>query len=156
MSVLLFLCVSNVKEEEWPGGRTAIGSNEEGREMKPSYQEVPHHDTDAGHGSSLLQVGLSIQAGGLYVTHTVGVGRVQEQQVRRDDLIADHPHKVSHSHVLPAFLHKLFGNPDVRHVRCRAVITEFLRKTQVCVALLLIFFFASIKYNIGTVLSIFM
>ena len=77
----------------------------------------PHRDAEAGHRPPLLQVGLSIQVGRLYVTHTVGVRRVQEQEVCGDNLIAKHLDKISHSHILPTPLHKLLLFPEIRRVR---------------------------------------
>ena len=66
--------------------------------------QVPHH-------LPLLEVGLSVQIGRLDVTHSVGVGGVQQHHVRRDDLITEQPHQVPHTHISPALVHILMLLP---------------------------------------------
>lgn len=70
--------------------------------------DVPYGGAEAGHRPPLLQVGFSVQVGRLNVANTVGVWCVQEEEVCRDDAIAGHLHKISHSHVLPPPFHKAF------------------------------------------------
>jgi hypothetical protein len=60
---------------------------------------------------SSLQVGLSVQVGGLNVAQPIGVTGGQEQNVRRDDLIAAKTHKVSHVDFFPESVHVLLFFP---------------------------------------------
>lgn len=100
--------------------------NGSGPPVPPPPSAPLYRDTEASQGSSLLQVGLSIQTGGLHVAHTPGVGGVEEQEVRRDNLVAGHLDKISHSHVLPVLPHKLLGPPDIRHTGHDRIYSCFL------------------------------
>lgn len=81
------------------------------RKQKPGGRFNSHRVADSRHSCPLLQVGLSIQVGCLYVTHTVGVWCVKQEEVCRNDLIANNLHKISHSHIFPVSLHKLLLFP---------------------------------------------
>ena len=50
---------------------------------------------------SLLQVGLSVQRGGLDVTQAVGVAGAEQEHVRGQDLVAAQPDEVSDPDLLP-------------------------------------------------------
>lgn len=58
-----------------------------------------------------LQVGLSVQVGGLDVAQPVGVTGGEQQNVRREDFVAAKTHKVSHVDFFPESVHVLFFFP---------------------------------------------
>lgn len=53
----------------------------------------------------LLEVGLSIQCGGLNVAQAVRVTGAQQQNISREDLVTSQLDEVSHPHLLPVLLH---------------------------------------------------
>lgn len=114
-----------------------------------------YHHTEASQGSPLLQVGLSIQTGRLHVAHTLGVGGVEEQEVRRDNPVAGHLDKISHSHVLPAPPHKQLGPPDIRHTRRYGIYLCFVRVRTAGGGFCGFLSPRFVKCNIGSVLSVF-
>lgn len=69
-------------------------------EEHPSHQVV-----EAADHLPLLEVGLSVQRGGLDVAQAVGVAGAQQQHVSGEDLVTSQPDEVSHPHLLPVFLH---------------------------------------------------
>ncbi len=60
----------------------------------------------AWHHLPLFEVALSVQIGCFHVTHSIRVGRVQEQDVSWDDLVREHSHKIPHVDILPSPLHE--------------------------------------------------
>lgn len=96
---------------------TEVSKENNSGKGNPDVTEIPHRHAEARQRPPLLQVGLSIQVGRLYVTPTVWVWRVHEQEVCGNDFIANHLHKISHSHILPTPLQKLSLFPKIRHVR---------------------------------------
>lgn len=75
-------------------------TQQRGSEEHPSHQVV-----EAADHLPLLQVGLSIQRGGLDVAQAVGVAGAQQQHVGGEELVASQPDEVSHPHLLPVLLH---------------------------------------------------
>lgn len=75
------------------------------RKQKPGGRFNSHRVADSRHSCPLLQVGLSIQGGGLDVAQAVGVAGAQQQHVSGEDLVASQPDEVSHPHLLPVLLH---------------------------------------------------
>lgn len=70
-----------------------------------SKQRSSHQVEEAADDLPLLEVGLSVQCGGLDVTQAVGVTGAQQQHVSREDLVTSQPDEVSHPHLLPVLLH---------------------------------------------------
>lgn len=60
-----------------------------------------HQVEEAADHLSLLQVGLSVQRGGLDVTQAVGVARAEQEHVGGQDLVAAQPDEVSNPDLLP-------------------------------------------------------
>lgn len=74
-------------------------------EKKKSKERPSHQIKEAADDLPLLEVGLSVQRGGLDVAQTVGVTGAQEQNIGREDLVTSQPNEVSHPHLLPVLLH---------------------------------------------------
>lgn len=68
-------------------------------------QRLSHQVKEAADDLPLLEVGLSVQRGGLDVAQAVGVTGAQQQDVGGQDLVASQPDEVSHPHLLPVLLH---------------------------------------------------
>lgn len=70
-----------------------------------SKQRPPHQVKEAADDLPLLEVGLSVQGGGLDVAQAVGVTGAQQQNVGGEDLVTSQTDEVSHPHLLPVLLH---------------------------------------------------
>lgn len=68
-------------------------------------ERPPHQVKEAADNLPLLEVGLSVQCGGLDVAQAVGVTGAQQQNVGGEDLVTSQPDEVSHPHLLPILLH---------------------------------------------------
>lgn len=68
-------------------------------------ERPPHQVKEAADDLPLLEVGLSVQCGGLDVAQAVGVTGAQQQNVGGEDLVTSQPDEVSHPHLLPVPLH---------------------------------------------------
>lgn len=77
----------------------------------PSKYQVTYELWEATDHLPSLQVGLSIQIGSLDVAQSIRVTGGQQQNVRRDDLIAAETHKISHSDFFPESIHILLFLP---------------------------------------------
>lgn len=74
--------------------------------METKSKEQPSHQVEeAADDLPLLEVGLSVQCGGLDVAQPVGVTGAQQQDVGGEDLVTSQPDEVSHPHLLPVLLH---------------------------------------------------
>lgn len=74
--------------------------------METKIDKHPSHQVkEAADDLPLLEVGLSVQCGGLDVAQTVRVTGAQQQNISREDLVTSQPDEVSHPHLLPVLLH---------------------------------------------------
>lgn len=78
----------------------------------PGHYRVTYKLWEAADHLPSLQVGLSIQVGSLNVAQAIRVTGGQQQNVRRDDLIAAKTHKISHTDFFPESVHILLFLPD--------------------------------------------